>query len=115
MIKMLQTTATAAGEMFTGGFHPMFRGGYNLGSTALVIVTLLVIESKRHFFSGQSSINKAGFTIDTPNTATVITKVNNVTVQGLLVAHGGTLFFYWRDNSRSTQSTRDMNHSFGLF
>jgi hypothetical protein len=125
----LQTTSTTSGEMFTAGFHPVLRGSNNLDGATFIIVTLLIVAPKRHFFSGQRAINKTGFAINAPYTSTVITEVDNLAVEGLLVDHGLTLFFWaligWllntgslcigRDSSRTTQPTREMNYCFGQF
>ena len=94
VIKMLQTTATTTAKMFAGRLDAMLRLGQNLSRPPFIIITFLIDQPKFNLLSGQRTFNKTGLAVDTPNTSTVVTEVDNIALEHLFVIHGGTLVVY---------------------
>ena len=94
VIKMLQNTATTTAKMFAGRLDAMLRLGQNLSRPPFIVIAFLIDEPKFNLLSGQRTFNKTGLAIDTPNTSTVITEVDNIALERLFIIHDGTLVLY---------------------
>jgi hypothetical protein len=91
MIKMLQTTAATSAKVLAGWLDTMLRLGQNLSCATFIVIAFLIDKPKFNLLGGQRAFNKAGLAIDTPNTSTVVTEVDNIALERLLVIHDITL------------------------